>query len=116
VRPFKRSALDLGSEVLLISMKRKCDEAGGQQRCAGHDEAHGHSDMSQTMRFTATRRRDAGYAEIFKLVRKTAGRPSAVGRPAVAKNFSSRSLLSEALKVRRLWSLLSVVRHATQLS
>jgi hypothetical protein len=87
----KRPRLDFGPEVPLISMQGKCYEAGHQQRYAGHDKAHCHSGMSWMMRVSARRAfRATMAAQIFKLSGKAAGRPSAVGRPAVAKNFSNR--------------------------
>lgn len=45
----KIPCLDLGSKVSFVSMQSKCYEAGHQQRCAGHDEAHCHSASSCMM-------------------------------------------------------------------
>lgn len=68
-------------------MQSECYEAGYQQRCAGHDEAHCHSGIFlDDASFGAPRipaRRMA--TQMFKLLEKAAGRPSAIGRPAVAK-------------------------------
>lgn len=81
--------LDLGFKVPFVSMQSKCYEAGHQQRCAGHDEAHCHSGSSCMMQGSMRRAFLRRPTRKFQGYRRNAGRPSAVKRPAVAENFNT---------------------------
>lgn len=94
--------LDLGFKVPFVSVQSKCYEAGHQQRCAGHDEAHCHSGsscmMQGSMRRAFLRRATGRFQGYSKKCGPSVRRQTARGR----KKLQYSSLLSEALKMRRL--------------